>query len=132
MANELIKVENEMGSWASFKVETKEEKIMVYNGISNPDKKLADCIGMTVMVKDIYVEMSTMVNKETGETDIAPRIVLFDKDGHSFQAVSFGIFNALKRIFDIFGTPETWEGPLGMRVKQITTGKNKMLTIEIV
>lgn len=132
MANELIKVENEMGSWASFKVETKEEKIMVYNGISNPDKKLADCIGQIVLVKDIYVEMSTMVNKETGETDVAPRIVLFDKDRHSYQAVSFGIFNSLKRIFDIFGTPDTWSEPLGMRVKQITTGKNKMLTIEVV
>lgn len=131
MANELITVEREMTSWASFKVETHAEKVKIYNGVGNPDKKLSDCIGQTVLLKDLYVEMATMTNKETGEIETAPRIVMFDKDGTSYQAVSYGIFNALKRLFDVFGTPDCWESPLAVTVKQITTGKNKMLTLVV-
>ena len=130
MANELMKVEKEMASFVSFKAETHEEKVKLYNAMSNPDKKLADCINSTILLKDIYCEMIPMVNEETGEVNNTPRIVLIDKDGKSYQAVSFGIFNALKRIFDVFGVP-TYETPLAVRVIQITSGKNKMLSLAV-
>lgn len=130
MANELIKVERENTSWVSFKAESHEDKVKLYNAMSNPDKKLADCINSTILLKDIYVEMIPMVSEETGEIKDTPRIVLIDKDGHSYQAVSFGVFNALKRIFDVFGTP-TYETPLAVKVIQISSGKNKMLSLAV-
>ena len=130
MANELIKVEREMTSWVSFTADTHEEKVKLYNAMSNPDKKVADCINSTILLKDVYCEMIPMVNEETGEVSNTPRIVLIDKDGHSYQAVSFGVFNALKRIFDVFGTP-TYETPLAVKVIQISSGKNKMLSLAV-
>lgn len=130
MANELIKVEREMTSWVSFKAESHEDKVKLYNAMSNPDKKIADCINSTILLKDVYCEMIPMVNEETGEINNTPRIVLIDKEGRSYQAVSFGVFNALKRIFDVFGTP-TYETPLAVKVIQISSGKNKMLSLAV-
>ena len=123
--------ENERPMFCSFNANTKEEKVKLYKALSQSDKKLSDCINSVIPIKDVMVQMITVTNKETGEVSDAPRIVLFDKDGQSFSCVSWGIFNSLKTIMRVFGEP-TWEDAMNFKVTQVTNGKNKMLSLEIV
>lgn len=117
--------------FCSMKAQTKTEKAAMYNAMNNPDKRLADCINMKINAKDLYIEIVNCTNEETGETNACPRIVIIDDKGVSYQAVSIGIYSALKKAIQVFGAP-TWEEPVTLEVKQITKGSKKMLTLNVV
>lgn len=117
-------------AYSSLKSGTRKEKAALYNAMSNPTHKVGDFINKTINVKDVYVEVIDVTNDETGETEQAPRIVLIDTDGVTYQAVSRGIFNSLSRLIRTFGEP-TWDEGLPCTVKQISLGKNQLLTLEI-
>jgi hypothetical protein len=117
-------------SFSSLRAETDEEKASLFNAINNPEKRLADCINMTIKAKDLYIEVVNCTNEETGEVTACPRIVIIDEKGVSYQAVSLGIYSALKKVIQIFGAP-TWEKPIKLEVKQVTKGTRKMLTLNI-
>lgn len=117
-------------SFCSLKTGTLKEKAAFYNATSNPDHKVGDYINKVIRVKDIYVEAIELEDEETGEAVSAPRIVLIDTEGKTYQAVSRGVFNSLVRLINTFGQP-TWEEGLPLLVRQISLGKNQMLTLEI-
>lgn len=117
-------------AYSSMRSGTVKEKAALYNAMSNPDHKVGDYINKTLVIKDIYVESIELTDEETGEVQIAPRIVLIDKDGVTYQAVSKGVFNALSRLIQTFGEP-TWEEGLPCIVRQISLGRNQMLTLEV-
>lgn len=117
-------------SFSSLKASTDEEKASLFNAINNPEKRLADCINMTIKAKDLYIEVVNCTNEETGEITACPRIVIIDEKGVSYQAVSLGIYSALKKVIQIFGTP-TWKNAIALEVKQVTKGTRKMLTLNI-
>ena len=85
---------------------------------------------MTIMAKDLFVEVVNCTNEETGEVTACPRIVIVDDKKVSYQAVSLGIYSALKKVIQIFGVP-SWEKPIPLEVKQVTKGTRKMLTLNI-
>ena len=118
-------------SYTSMKADTDEEKAKMFNAMNNPDKRIADCINMKIRAKDLYIEVVNCTNEETGEVNACPRIVIIDDKGVSYQAVSIGIYSALKKVIQVFGTP-TWEKPVTFEVKQITKGKKQMLTLNVV
>lgn len=109
-----------------------DEEIVLFNAMNNPEKRIGDCINMTINVKHVFCEVVTCVNRETGETNMCPRIVLIDTDGVGYQAVSLGVFSALKKIFAIKGSPTTWKKPVKLQVVQITKGDRKILTFNMV
>lgn len=109
---------------------TPEEKAKLFNAMNNPEKRIGDCINMTINAKDLYVEVVNCTNEETGEVTACPRIVIIDDKGVGYQAVSVGIFSALKKVIQVFGAP-TWESPVKLRVQQITKGSRKMLTLNV-
>lgn len=114
----------------SIKAETAEEKALVFNAANNPQHKVADFINKKIMVKDIYAETLELVNKETGEVDKAPRIVLIDEAGEAYECVSVGMFSALKKLIATFGEP-TWEQPIPVVIKQEKVANGSMLTISV-
>lgn len=116
--------------FCSLKADTDEEKANLFNAINNPEKRLADCINMTITAKNLYIEVVNCTNEETGEVTACPRIVIIDDKGVSYQAVSLGIYSALKKVIQIFGAP-TWEKGIKLEVKQVTKGNKKMLTLNI-
>lgn len=118
-------------SFSSMTATTQEEKAKLYNAMNNPDERLSDNINKVINAKDLYVEIVNCVNQETGEVTEAPRIVVIDDMGKSYQCVSVGIFSAFKKIIQIFGAP-TWETPIPIEVKQISKGQRKMLTLNVV
>lgn len=117
--------------FCSMTAETDEEKANLFNVINNPEKRLADCINMTINAKHLYIEVVNCTNEETGEQTACPRIVIIDDKGVSYQAVSLGIYSALKKAIQIFGVPQAWKKPIPLEVKQITKGTRKMLTLNI-
>lgn len=118
-------------SFTSIKGDSREEKTKLFKAKSNPDKRLADCINQKIYAKDLFMEVIELHNKETGEVEQAPRIVLIDKDGVSYSSVSFGIYHALKSLCGIYGMP-TWEEPIPIIVKQRQVGENKKaLTLDV-
>lgn len=117
--------------FCSMVAETDEEKAQLFNVINNPEKRLADCINMTINAKHLYIEVVNCTNEETGEITACPRIVIIDEKGISYQAVSLGIYSALKKIIQIFGVPQNWKKSIPLEVKQVTKGTRKMLTLNI-
>lgn len=117
--------------YCSMKVESKEDKMRLYNAMSNPDKRLADCINSVINVKDVYAETVYLKNEDTGLTEPAPRVILIDEDGTSYSSVSVGVFSALKKMISVFGSP-TWEEPIKVKILQQTKGNRKMLTLSVV
>ena len=60
-------------------------------------------------------------------------LILFDENGASYATGSFGIFNILGRILEVFGTPDTWSEPLKVRVvKKDIQNNRKMLSLELI
>lgn len=108
----------------------RESKKMVYNAMNNPDHKVGDFINKTINLRDILAEEITLTNEETGEPQQAIRVVLIDDKGKSYQAVSTGIYNAVKKLIAVYGRP-TWEDAIPVIIKQISLGKNQMLTLEV-
>lgn len=109
-----------------------DEEIVLFNAMNNPEKRIGDCINMTIEVKHVFCEVVTCQNRETGEESTCPRIVLIDKDGIGYQAVSMGVFSALKKVMSIKGNPATWKKPVKLQVKQISKGDRKLLTFDMV
>jgi len=123
--------QQDLGSYYSVVATTKAEKIAVFNAINNPTDTISNNINKTIPVKDILIEMVELVSEETGEIDVAPRIIVIDEKGKTYSTVSFGMLGAFKRIINMFGEPSTWEEPLKCVVKQVSTKNGSMLTVEL-
>ena len=118
--------------YSSRQAVTEEEKTVLINALIRPELRVADFINQIIHLKDIHIEQIQMPDQKTGEMRDLPRVLLWDKDGRTYGATSFGIFTALKTIVNVKGTPDTWTKPLAVKVKQITSGKNNLLTLEVV
>lgn len=117
-------------TFCSLSADTREEKANLFKAMNNPEKRLGDCINMVIMAKDIYCEVVDCLNQQTGEVTQCPRIVIIDDKGIGYQAVSIGIYSALKKIIQVFGSP-TWNEPIPLEIKQITKGDRKLLTFDV-
>ena len=140
MNNQLMNIEdNEMNifeqgnqkpAYCSIVAESFEDKAKIFNAMSSPDERLRNHINEVIKIRDVYCEIVESTNKYTGETSEAPRVVLIDTEGKSYQCVSTGIFNSLKRLFTVFGMP-TWEKGVPCKVKQVSNGERQILTLVV-
>lgn len=117
-------------SFCSMAANSPEEKANLFNATNNPAHRIADYINATINAKDVFCEIVTVTNRETGEITQCPRVVLIDDKGEGYQAVSFGVFSALKKLMQVYGVP-TWEPAIPVKVQQISKGTNKMLTFSV-
>lgn len=109
----------------------RKEDAKIFAALNNPEYRVANFINKTIKVQNILVEIREILNEETGEIETAPRVVLISEDGKAYQAVSKGIFNAVKNAFEIFGAAP-WNPPLEIEIKQIAVGKGSMLTFDVI
>lgn len=122
--------ENASTVFCSVKGGDRATKAKVYNAMNNPEHKVGDMINKVINVKDVLVEIIELENEETGEVEEAPRVVLIDDKGEAYQAVSQGIFNAVKNAIQVFGAP-SWDEPLPCLIKQVGVKNGSMLTFDI-
>jgi hypothetical protein len=146
--NEMVATNNMMqvdtkGFYSSMETATAADKVKLYNAQNSPDYRLKDETNMEIAVVGVIAEIVTLEKKdESGHPLVnddgeiimndAPRVILFDADGKAHQCVSVGIFNSVKKIIGLFGEPQTWEGPLSVKVKNISKGTRSMLSLEVV
>lgn len=116
--------------YCSFRATTMESKKRLYQAMTNPQKKIADCINLPIDVKDIFVEWVQMTDQATGEITTAPRVVLFGADGVTYSAVSRGLANSLERLMLVYGLP-TWETPIPCVIRQVQAGERRFYTLDI-
>ena len=117
-------------TFCSMVAKTPAEKAMLFKAMNNPEKRVGDCINMTIYAKDLFCEVVNCINQQNGEVQVCPRIVVIDDKGVGYQAVSLGVYSAIKKIIQVFGAP-SWETPLPLVVKQITKGERKLLTFDV-
>ena len=105
--------------------ETEKEKKELFNALESCDALLNDCVGQEINIKDIYVEEKQVMDDESGEIKTKYRTILFDENGQTYATGSYGIYNILKKIVQIYGLPETWEKPLKVKVAKRPIGNGK-------
>lgn len=129
--NENENVNNEQ-TYCSMICKSNEERKNLFNALEKADVLLNDVVGTELNLKDVYLHKYTKLNEETGEVENKCRVLLFDDKGQTYATGSFGIFNIIGRIFEVFGTPNEWEEPLRVKVIKKEIGNNKkMLSLEI-
>lgn len=112
---------------------TMQSKARIFNSINSPDKRISDCIGETISLANIVAHPIQLVDENSGELIETMRMVLVDDQGTSYEAVSTGIVNAVSRILQIFGQPDTWTAPIKVKPVQKGTrnGNNKVTTLKV-
>lgn len=105
--------------------ETEKEKKELFNALESCDALLNDCVGQEINIKDMYVEEKQVIDDETGEVKTKYRTILFDENGQTYATGSYGIYNVLKKIVQIYGLPESWEKPLKVKVAKRPIGNGK-------
>ena len=104
-----------------------------YNATSNPANKLKEHVNEVLHLVHVSVEC-VEVGKDDAPDDkvIAPRIVLITDDGQSYACVSVGVYQSLKRMFSLLGTPDTWREPVPIKPVLISTKKGQVLSLNLV
>lgn len=124
---------SEQQMYCTIKADDKKTKVDVFNAINSPDEKLSEHIGEVINLKNVIAHPVQLTDEVTGEIIECLRTILIDDKGVSYEAVSGGVANALQRIMQIFGQPETWEHPLKVKAVQKATrnGNNKVTTLKV-
>lgn len=144
--NELATIKSELSAgqntenmFCSIDTSTNEGKALAFKAMNNTDKKLADFVGKVINMQDVYAEHVMMDKKDesgkpicdaNGEIVKAPatRVVIIDDKGNAYSCVSTGIFNALQKLFFVYGVPH-YDEPLPVEVVQINKGNRRILTL---
>jgi hypothetical protein len=107
----------------------------LYNVLTgDADILLNDIIDREIVMTGAYIDKhpAPVVDEGTGEvvgTTSKYRIIIFDDEGKTYATGSYGIYNALSMIFDIFGEPSK-EHPIKVKVsKRATANGHSTLTL---
>jgi hypothetical protein len=135
--NELMRITDENPTYCSMVVSNREQQKAFYNAVQNCDKKMSDYINKELTFTDVYMEKTEVMEKDakgnpTGVIQDAVKIVLILEDGTGVVSTSKGILTSLYAMFRIFGTPDLWEEPMTVCVKQIETTKGRTFKLEVV
>lgn len=107
--------------------------VAFYNATSNPVNKLKEHVNEVLNLVHVSVECVEVCTDDESESKaIAPRIVLITDDGQSYACVSVGVYQSLKRMFTLLGTPDTWTEPMKIKPVLISTKKGQVLSLNLV
>ena len=131
--NEIMLSNNNQKIYSSIKASSVEEKKKLYNALEKCDALLNDIVGSEINIKDFYVEerIVTEDDEDGNEKSVVKyRTILFDTDGKSYATGSYGVYNALRRIVMVYGTPTWTEGVLvKVEKKPIKNGKTQLTLV---
>lgn len=107
----------------------------LYNVLTgDADALLNDMIDQEIVMVGAFMDKhpAPVVDEGTGEvigTTSKYRIIIFDDEGKTYATGSYGIYNALTMIFEIFGEPSK-EHPIKVKVsKKATANGHSTLTL---
>ena len=119
-------------AYCSLTAEDNRARVTLYNACSNP-LKISDMINKQIKLFHVYIEKIQCTSEATGEIVTVPRVILIDEKGKGYQAVSTGIYNAVKRIIQLFGDPANWDAPHTVEVKNVPlAGGQHTFNLEVI
>lgn len=125
MSNEIIAAnaapDMVQGMYCSLHAETQEEKLAVYDAVSN-SAPLDDMVGKVIEIEDVIIQPVEVNDPATGEVRDANRIVMICADGNAYGCTSSGVETSMKNLMSIVGMPP-WNPGLRMEVQK-KTGRN--------
>lgn len=113
-------------------LDSKESRVKLYNGTENADVLINDIVGKTIDVQDVYIEAipKEEIDEKTGEvrTTTKYRTILFDKKGTTYATGSYGIYNSIVKLVNMFGEDLLHSEGLKVEVVKVPTkdGKTKL------
>ena len=113
-------------------LDSKESRVKLYNGTENADVLINDIVGKTIDVHDVYIEAipKEEVDEKTGElrTTTKYRTILFDSKGTTYATGSYGIYNSIVKLVNMFGEDLLHTEGLKVEVVKVPTkdGKTKL------
>lgn len=131
--NEIMLSNNNQKIYSSIKASSVEEKKKLYNALEKCDALLNDIVGTEINIKDFYVEERIVPEEDEDGNEksvVKYRTILFDTEGKSYATGSYGVYNALRRIVMVYGTP-TWNDGVLVKVekKPIKNGKTQLTLV---
>lgn len=120
-------------AYCSVKAKTRADKIKLFNALKECDFKLNDVVGSKINIKHVFYQEYTKEDKETGEIRTGHRTIIFGDDGKTYVTASNYLYNTLRQIISVFGTPDEWGEPLTVEVvKQSMKDGKSSLSLKIV
>lgn len=138
MKNEIVRLTEETPVYCSLVAESRKEKAILYNAVENPSHKISEFINKNIKFINVHLEKVQFMEKDengepTGVVHDGIKTVLITPEGEGIICNSNGIARSLFSMFQIFGTPDTWDGePMEVTVKQIETPKGRTFKLEVV
>ena len=134
---ELTNINDANLKYCSLAATTIAERKIVFNAVSNPTAKLSSFINKEITFNNVSMTATEITEKDedgnpTGVVNNTVKTVLITPDGKGILSTSMGIARSLFDMFQVFGTPEEWEEPMTVVVRQIEIGKNRTFKLEIV
>ena len=110
--------------------------VRVFNAMNNPTDRVGNHINEVIEVQDYLIEMAEIEDTDSygnglGTFSVVPRVVLVSPDGKSYQAISYGITNAVRKAVMVCGDAP-WVPPVQLKIKQVPTKHGSMLTVDMV
>ena len=109
----------------------KDNKV-VFNLESNIDKKLNDCKGAAIEIKDVYIKVIE-TPREDESLEIKKICILLDSDGTSYVTASKMFANQMIRYIESFGEDDIKNG-LKIKIieRPVKGSSNKALGFELI
>lgn len=126
---------NETVKICTLDLDEEDNQVALYNVLTgDADALLNDMVEQTIIMTGAFMDKhpAPVVDEGTGEvigTTSKYRIIIFDDEGKTYATGSYGIYNALLMIFDIFGKPSE-DHPIKVKVsKKATANGHSTLTL---
>lgn len=120
-------------AYCSVKAETRAEKIKLFNALKECDFKLNDVVGSKINIKDVFYQEYVKEDKETGDIRTGHRTIIFGDDGKTYVTASNYLYNTLRQIINVFGSPAEWDEPIMVEVvKQSMKDGKSSLSLKLV
>lgn len=114
-----------------FDTSTVDGKMALYSAMQTTDK-VDDHLNEPLHVANVLAQAIEVANLETGEINPSTRVVIHAEEG-DFAAASPTLAHAFGNLFTIFGTPDTWNQPLVLKVVEKKSRRGyKFFDLELV
>jgi hypothetical protein len=137
MENQIMKINDENLNYTSMTLASKRDKVTFYNAIQNPSSKLSEHINKKISFVHVAMSACEIQEKDDLGNPIPDAIhktvktIFVTPEGNGIITTSMGVARALLDMFNIFGTPDTWDEPMTCLVKQVEIGKNRTFKLEV-
>lgn len=114
-----------------FDTSSMDGKMALYNAVQTSDR-VDDHLNEPLHVINVLAQAIEVANQETGEINSSTRVVIHAEEG-DFAAASPTLAHAFGNLFAIFGTPDTWDHPIVLKVVEKKSRRGyKFFDLELV